>query len=34
MLEARGRKRWGENEEYQHYLKTTPALMLNPWAGR
>jgi steroid 5-alpha reductase family enzyme len=34
MLEARGRKRWGANEEYQHYLKTTPALMLNPWAGR
>ena len=34
MLEARGLKRWGENEEYQHYLKTTPALLLNPWAAR
>lgn len=33
MLEARALRRWGDDEAYQAYLKRTPALMLNPWAG-
>ncbi|MFT7265036.1 MAG: steroid 5-alpha reductase family enzyme, partial [Halioglobus sp.] len=33
MLEARALRRWGDNEAYQAYLKRTPALVLNPWAG-
>lgn len=34
MLEARGLRRWGDDEAYQAYLKQTPPLVLNPWAGR
>lgn len=34
MLEARALRRWGDDEAYQSYLKQTPSLMLNPWAGR
>lgn len=34
MLEARAQRRWGDDHTYQAYLKRTPALMLNPWAGR
>ena len=30
MLEARGKKRWGEDPEYQAYVKRTPSLILRP----
>lgn len=30
MLEARARKRWGEDQDYQEYHKRTPMLILNP----
>jgi len=30
LLEARGRKRWGQNPEYQAYVADTPALILRP----
>ncbi|MEP5763191.1 MAG: DUF1295 domain-containing protein [Halieaceae bacterium] len=34
MLEARARRRWGEDPDYQAYLRQTPALLLNPWRLR
>jgi steroid 5-alpha reductase family enzyme len=30
MLEARGRKQWGEDPEYQEYVANTPTLILWP----
>jgi len=33
LLEARSRRRWGDDENYRAYLKRTPKLMLNPWAA-
>ena len=32
MLQAKGKKRWGENPEYQAYLNATPVLV--PFLGR
>lgn len=29
-LEAQGRKRWGDEPEYQHYVASTPSIMLRP----
>lgn len=34
MLEAQGRRRWGDDPEYQRYLKRTPAILLNPFIHR
>ena len=34
MLEAQGRRRWGDDPEYQRYLKRTPTILLNPFIHR
>ena len=34
LLESRGKKKWGDDPDYQAYKKRTPVLMLRPPRGR